>query len=478
MQIVIPYSRRIIVVCILLALASAVMTVKIGLVLPLLVVVCCCGLIYSVFLLKNPAVGLYTTLAFCFLMPMLGRELDGMPFGIGVEVLLIGTWLAIIVKHRDYDWAVLKTDLMTLTAVWFIISVLELFNPAGASVMGWLQEIRNAALHAMLLIPLALLILSQKEARSINTVLWLFIGISVLAALNGYRQLKFLTPGEKLFLEEMASTHLIWGKLRVFSFYTDAGQFGASQAHILLITLILAVGPFKWWVKALCAFCAMCLLVGMLISGTRGAFFVLFSGLFFSLILFKNFKALVLGGLVMALLIGFLKYTTVGSGNYQIARLRTALDPEDASLNLRFINQRRLSEYLKSRPFGGGLGVIGIWGHEYNSDKYLSTIEPDSYWVKVWAMYGIVGFIIWFCMMMYLFGKCGGIIWRIENRGLKIKLVGLTAGAFGVFIASYGNEVINRVPSSLVVYMSFALVYLGPRFDRKLKEANHPSKVV
>jgi O-antigen ligase len=472
MEMVIPYSRKVIVACVSSALIISVMTPRIGLALPVLASVFCFGLIYTIFLFKDPAVGLYTTLAFCFLMPMLGRELNGVPFGIGVEVLLIGTWIAVLFNHHLYDWSVLRVDLVAWTAGWFIISVLEVFNPAGASVMGWIQEIRNSALHAMLLIPLALLILQQKKVSSVNCILWICLAVSVLAAVNGYRQLKILTPGEQIFLQEMASTHLIWGKLRVFSFYTDAGQFGASQAHILLVAVLLALGPFKWWVRGLCLVGAVSLLVGMMISGTRGAFFVLFFGAFFSLILFKNFKALLLGGLAMMLLVGFLKFTTIGNGNYEIARLRTALDPQDASLNLRFINQRKLADYLKTRPFGGGLGVIGVWGHEYNSDKYLSTIEPDSYWVKVWAMYGIVGFTIWFCMMMYLFGKCGGIIWKIRNPKLKIKLVALTAGAFGVFIASYGNEVINRVPSSLVVYVSLVLIYLGPAFDRQVNRMN------
>lgn len=467
MEIAFTHNRWIVFICLAIALTVCALTAKVGVVLPLLFSLLCLGLIYGVFLMKDPSIGVYTTLIFCFFMPMFGRELSGIPFGIGIEILLLVTWLAVLVNSKHYDWTVLKNDLTGITIAWFLISVLEVINPAGASVMGWLQELRNSALHAVLIIPLALLTLNKKKA--IDRVLWIVLLVSVFAALNGYRQLKLLTPGEKIFLQEMATTHLIWGKLRVFSFYTDAGQFGASQAHALLIAVLLAIGPFKWWVRVILLMAAISLLVGMLISGTRGAFFVLFFGGFFALILFKNFKAIILGACMMALLVGFLKYTTIGSSNYQIARLRTALDPQDPSLNLRFINQKKLADYLKSRPFGGGLGVMGIWGHEYNSDKYLSTIEPDSYWVKVWAMYGIVGFLIWFCMMMYLFGKCGGIIWKINDPKLKMRLVALTASAFGVFIASYGNEVINRVPSSLVVYVSWVLVYLGPKFDRPLK---------
>src|SRR5690606_13380650 len=177
-------------------------------------------------------------------------------------------------------------------------------------------------------------------------------------------------------------------------------------------------------------------------------------------------KVMIVGIVAGALCFGLLKFTSIGSGNYEIRRIRSALDPKEASLNVRLENQKILRAYLVNKPFGEGLGVIGFWGHEYNSDKFLSTIEPDSYWVKVWAMYGIVGFVLWFVMMMYLLGKCSGIAWRIRDPVLRIKVIALVAGAFGIFVASYGNEVINRIPSSLLTYMSMAFVYLSPRLDR------------
>jgi O-antigen ligase len=254
----------------------------------------------------------------------------------------------------------------------------------------------------------------------------------------------------------------------VFSFYSDAGQFGASQAHIALIALILALGPFKLWKRTLLAAAALMLIVGMFISGTRGAMFALGAGIMVALLISKNIKVFVLGS---ALALGgflVLKYTTIGSSNYNIYRMRTALDPTDPSLNVRFKNQQRLATYLADHPLGGGLGVIGNSGIKYNSDKYLSTIPPDSYWVKVWAMYGIVGFVIWLGLMLYILGKCCGIVWNIQDRRLKAKLIALTAGFAGSLFSSYGNEVINFMPSALVVFVSWAFVFRGPQLDKQL----------
>src|SRR5690606_36571183 len=214
--------------------------------------------------------------------------------------------------------------------------------------------------------------------------------------------------------------------------------------------------------------CALPIFYGMLISGTRGTIIVIVVGSFTAIVLTKNYKILLLGGIFMLFFLAGLKYTHVGNGNYEIYRLRSALNPEDASLNVRYSSQQLYSEYLKSRPFGGGLGVTGFFGHRYNSNKYLSTIEPDSFWVKIWVMYGIVGFVFWFCMYMYILGKAGGIIWNIKNDKLKFKLIALLSGSTGIFFCSYGNEIINIMPSLLVVSLSLVMVYQGPRLDREL----------
>ncbi|HTG56874.1 MAG TPA: hypothetical protein VL943_11435, partial [Niabella sp.] len=138
---------------------------------------------------------------------------------------------------------------------------------------------------------------------------------------------------------------------------------------------------------------------------------------------------------------------------------------KDASLNVRVMNQQKLAAYMKTKPFGGGLGIIGFFGHKYNEGKYLASIEPDSYWVKVWAMYGIVGFTFWFCMIMYLFGKGTGIVWSIRDDDLRLKLTAFLAGNMGIFLCSYGNEVMNDMPSLMIIYLSFAIVFVAPRLE-------------
>lgn len=453
----------------LLTVSGSYFSILNGVYFPISIILITIFTISLVLFYNNPKITLYVLIAYCFTMGLFSREIGGLPYGIFIELFIVISYVFILLKVPVENWKNVKSDLFYLLSGWFFLSFLQVINPAGASVMGWLQEIRSAALYPFLIIPLCYMLFDTY--KDLNGFLKIILIISSLAALNGIKQLYISpSPGEQRFLDEGgALTHVLFGKLRVFSFYSDAGQFGASQAHLCVIALVLSFGPFKLWKKVVLWGAALLFFYGMLISGTRGALFALIVGVFLAIGLSKKIKVLILGGAIALSCLFILKYTTIGNNNYQVYRLRSALDPKDASLNVRMLNQKILREYMSSRPFGGGLGVIGAGGALFNPDKFLSRVQPDSYWVKVWAMYGIVGFIIWISIMMYILGKCCGIVWKLKDEGLRIKAMALTAGFSGILICSYGNEVINTMPSSIIVYISWVFVFLAPRFDNELK---------
>ncbi|RYY00547.1 O-antigen ligase domain-containing protein, partial [bacterium] len=303
---------------------------------------------------------LHLLVIYCFICWLLTRETGvSFPIGILIEVLLFIIILVAIVTVPKESWKNLNTDLFYLFLFWFLLSLFEVFNPYGASTIGWLKEIRSAAEYPLLIVLVSSVVFTAK--KDLDVFLTIVIALSTLAALNGIKQLHIgLSRGDQVFLQYGgAATHLLWGRLRVFSFYTEAAQFGASQAHISLMALILALGPVKKKTKIVLLVCSALMFYGMLISGTRGALFALVPGAFVAILLSKKFKILISGGALAVLFLCFLKFTTIGNGNYQIYRFRSALDPNDPSLNVRLSSQRILKDYMEKIPFGGGLGVIG-----------------------------------------------------------------------------------------------------------------------
>jgi len=422
------------------------------------------GFVLTVF--YKPRWGIIIFLIYCFIMPTLGKHIDGVQFGLGMDGILILTFLAVIFHQtRRYRFRHLNNDLVWVAVVWFAITVLQIGNPERPSILGWVYEMRSSTLYWVMTVPLAFLLLNKKT--DIDLFLKIIIVLSIVGTLWGIKQLKFgPDEAENRWLEAGAKkTHILFGKLRVFSYYSEAGQFGASQAQLAIMCIILAVGPYTKTKKIWYGIAGLIIFYGMLISGTRGALFGLVGGGFTFLVLSKQTRILILGAIVGLGFLGILKYTSIGSGSAEIVRLRTSLDPNDPSLQVRFINQKILSDYLKTKPFGVGVGTMGTWGTTFNQDKYISQIPPDSLYVKVWGMYGIIGFIIWFGIMLYITGKCAGIIWNTRDPVLKNQLTSLCGGATGILLCSYGNEVLNAMPSSAIVYISWTLIWLSPRWD-------------
>jgi hypothetical protein len=459
-------SRWLLPVALVSALCIGWLTSKVGLIMPGLLVAVTLLSFFLTIVFNTPRVGFVAYITYCFLNNYLSRHLLTVPVGLAMEGILIITWLAVLFHRSAIPIGKqLRNDLILVSLIWFIINILEIGNPAGASIEGWVNEMRSSTLLWLLTVSLCYVAFNRKQ--DLNLFLYLIIGFSIAGTIYGIKQKVLgVDSMEQLWLNQGASvTHIIRGRLRIFSYYSDAAQFGASQAHIALVCFILALGPYSRKKKLLLAFSTVLLLYGMLISGTRGALFVLVVGLFIYLSLSKQIKTLVLGCFLLVGVFSIMKYTTIGNENPDIFRLRSAINPDDPSLQVRLKNQAILREYLATRPFGGGVGVMGTWGSRYNPGKYLSKIPPDSYFVKIWGQYGVVGLILWFGLMMYILGKCMGIVWRIKDPLLRQKLLALTSGFGGILFCSYGNEIMNQMPSSMLLYISWVFIFSGPNLD-------------
>jgi hypothetical protein len=139
--------------------------------------------------------------------------------------------------------------------------------------------------------------------------------------------------------------------------------------------------------------------------------------------------------------------------------MRTAFDPNDASLQTRLANQRTLSVYLSSRPFGGGLGHAGKKAMKALPNTYLAHIATDSWFVMIWAEQGVVGLVLHLFILFYIIIRAAYLIWfRVKDPKLKMTMMALSSGMFGVMVASYGNAVLGSMPTSMLIYTSMALM--------------------
>ncbi|MBC8319540.1 MAG: O-antigen ligase family protein [Bacteroidetes bacterium] len=429
------------------------------------------GLIFFNRLFNNPAIGINTLLIFSFIAIGLSRYIRGVPFGLGIDGILVITYVAFFFKNF-YDGLNIgqaNREITYLMFFWFAFTVLELFNPLALSQAAWFYAMRGLALYPLLLVPLALLVFNR--LRFLYLLLYIWGIFTILGTLKGAQQLYIdLDGAEKYWLDTVgAVTHLIDNRLRSFSFFSDAGQFGAAQGAAGTVGIILATSIKGKRNKIFFLIVGIMGMWGMFMSGTRGAIIIPMIGGVVYLILRRNFRIFILGGILMTMFYVFFAFTFIGDNYYQIARLRTAFRPElDASYQVRLENRAILKAYLADKPFGGGVGAAGNWGLRFSPQGFLANVATDSWYVQIWAEMGIVGLFIHVLILSYILLKGFYLIMvRVKNVELAGILGALIAGYAGIMGASYGNGVLGQMPTGIIVYLSWTFIFMAQQLDRE-----------
>lgn len=422
-------------------------------------------LLFTGYLLRTPSAGITGALLVGFFSSGIARYVDG-PWGLLIDGFLFIGWLALLFKRwRGTDWSPLKNDIMGLALAWYGLVVLEILNPESNGLEAWFYAMRGNGFYLLLIFGLVFML--YRTQRHLNMFYRWMIVLSMIGTAWGLRQMIGGVDSAEwrwLYVEGFAFTHVLHGVLRVFSFYSDAGQFGSSQAMVFTAAGIAALGPIKhrWFyiIGALITF------VGFAISGTRGALFVPVGGALAWLVVSKNFRVLALGLIAIGIVFYFLKFTYAFQGVEQVRRMRTALNPEDASLQVRLRNQITFGNYLRTRPFGGGIGAAGFWGHRFNPNSLLANTATDSYYVKIWAETGLIGICLHLFIFGWFVGKGGAVVWRLRDPALKHLIAGLYCAMVGVMLASYGNQVFSQMPTGMLMGIMIPLIFMSPQWDK------------
>lgn len=453
------------------ALVCSVAIAKLGFVIGLIIIILP-AVIYSVVrIFIDPRFGLFLVFGFSFFAIGISRYVTAnIPFGLAVDGMLVLLLIALVLgRGRHLEWKMAWNGFTLVSLLWMGYTLLEIVNPEAVSFAAWFYAMRGVAFYQVLMVVGGFLILRDKKDLKLFLIIW--FGISIFAAIKGFQQIQ-IGPDrwENAWLDAGgAITHRIQGKLRAFSIYSDAGQFGAAMGHVALVAAIMAIGPGpkrrRWVLLSIAVFTTL----GMLLSGTRGAFFVPVAGAILFLFLNRNFKVFLVGLVFAVGVFGFLKYTTIGNTNYQIFRLRTAVNPsQDRSFQVRLENQQKLKVYLDNKPLGGGVGSSGNWGLRFSPNTFLAQTPTDSWYVKIWAEMGIVGLLVHLSILFYLLFRCCKIVWKLKDPELRQIMLALTSGIFGIMAASYGNGVYGQMPTGMIIYLSYVFIFISPSIEKSL----------
>lgn len=425
------------------------------------------AIVFLYYFITNPKMGLYTAFLIAFLVPTVGRYVPAnIPLGLGVDIALVLTLVFLLFKNwqnTNFDgWLHIYPLLML---VWMGFTILQLANPMALSAPAWFYAMRGLSLYQLLIAIICFVLFRNK--KDFKTFVRVFLGTAIIGALWGLKQKMIgLDAIETRWL--MAGpyvTHLLFGKLRIFSLYSDAGIFGPAMGSVTVFAGIMALGPWSLRKRILYGVVSMLGLYAMLISGTRGALAVPGAGGILYLILIKNKRLLIAGGSAMLFVFVFLKFTTIGSGNYDIQRFRTALDPNDASLNVRVENRKMLKAYLANKPLGTGIGSAGFWGQRFTPWTWMANFPTDGLYTRVRAETGVVGYTLYVYSWLFLLAYGSYTCWQFKDKERQYYAMAALGNFAGILAASYGNEILIQMPVNFTVMVPLAFVFTMKYWD-------------
>jgi hypothetical protein len=370
----------------------------------------------------------------------------------------------LVMQSRQRSGSFFKSPVSVLVLIWVMYNLLQGLNPWAESKMAWLYTVRTMAL---LIFVYFIALNAFDSLRKIKWMLKFILLMLFLSALYGLKQEYFgfsAVENAWIYADELRFQLLFqWTRMRIFSVLNDPTTFGIMMAYGGVLAFVLATGPFSRSKKILLGIAGALMFLTMAYTGTRTAYvlvpigFILFAGLTLTRnVLIVTGIGLLLGTAAM------LKSTS----NPLIFRIQSAFRmTEDESMQVRFKNQKLIQPFIHSHPIGAGLGSTGVWGKRFTPDSWLASFPHDSGFVRIAVEQGWIGLILYLSLLFMAMKTALHYYLRVKDPTIKVLYLGLLISIFLLTIASYPQEIIVHLPSSLIFYIFLAAIVRLKDFD-------------
>ena len=400
-----------------------------------------------------------------------------MPMSLADELLeLILLAVALIDVRQDSHFERAGNFILFAVMIWVGFCTIEVLNDScalGINIGAWFSGFRLLAIQLIWITLVFCIYISSPKILMTYLKIWALL--SLFSAIWTYKQVYWgMTPAEKLWLETRGrNTHILNAGtlIRYYSTFSDAANYGCNAASAAVAFIIFSITNNIKRARIFFLIVAFAVIWGMFQSGTRTAIFCLGAGLAVYVFLSKSVKIAVPFSVFFTIATILLVFTTIGNGNQQIRRMRSAFNKNDASANVRDINKEAIKKYIKDAPWGIGLGISYENVPANNKFRKLSTIPPDSEYVFIWVHTGPIGVTVFACCMFLIFiGGCYIVMFKLKNK----TLIGIGAGACCAFVSinlgGYANQVLFQYPNGLTFFGGMAIVYILPYLEPEWEE--------
>ena len=386
-----------------------------------------------------------------------------------LQLLLLG--IAIIDARETPHFERCANLMLYALIIWCGFCTLEVLNDTcglGINVGAWYTGARMMAFQILYIFLVFSIYISSPEVLVKYLKIWAFLAL--FSAIWTWKQQYIgFSAAENAFLRGGgSSTHIIQGGtlIRYFSTFSDAANYGCNAAASALAFVIFGITTRIKRNKWLFIIISVPVFIAMFASGTRTAIFCAIGGFVTFLVLSRSLRILIPSAILGGLFLFILIFTNIGQGNQQIRRMRSAFNKNDASTNVRSINQETMRKYMQDAPWGIGIGMGNDNVPANNKFRKMATIPPDSEYVFIWLRAGKIGITLFvITMLIMLAGACYIVMFKIKSLSLLGIGAGLTSAFVAIQFGGYANQVLMQFPNCLIFYGGLTIVYLLPYLE-------------
>ena len=389
-----------------------------------------------------------------------------------LEILLLG--IAIIDARRTPHFERTANLMLYSLIIWCGFCTLEVLNNTcglGINIGAWYQGARMLAFQIMYCFLVFCIYIDNSKV--LVQYLYVWAAFSLFSVFYTWKQIHIgFSIAENAWLQG-SKTHILYGGtlIRYFSTHNDAANFGICIASTAIAYFIFAINSKIKKQRILFLITSVLCVWAMFQTGTRTGIACIAVGVITYVFLSKSIKTAIPVSLLFIFAYIFLAFTTIGQGNQQIRRMRSVFNKDDASANVRTINQQTMKKYMKEAPWGIGLGMNQENVPSNNKYTLMSSIPPDSEYVFIWLRTGKIGITIFIItMLLMLGGACWIVLFRIKNPSLRGIGAGFCCAFVSIQLGAYGNQVLMQFPNCLLFYGGLSIVYVLPFIENEWNE--------
>jgi len=426
--------------------------------------------------LKYPMVGFYFMICYSSIIITLDRLIHlPFPFNVFLEPLTFLLFLGVLRSYdlrKTVDRRFWTSPITIGQYILFAYYMIELFNPAMLSTLGWFSFIRKQiSFFVFYYIAYALL---NTRAR-IYTFIYFMIGLATLLALYACKQHFIGYADFELRSVGTGGGYILLfqgGLLRKFSVFSDPATSGMYFACIAMLSIVLWIRDTNKVRRRWLTFAIVANILGYSFSGTRTATLMIVAGIAFYTVATAYEKRTMI--FLIVCVVGFTMLMTAPYQNVVTNRIRSTFDgTKDASAAIRDYDRHEIQPYVHEHPIGGGIYTAWAEGPKYNPGHFLENFQPDSGYAKALAEIGPIGLI--FLLVFYLIIMRQGIrnFYRSVDPPIQNFWIGLTVMIFTLFVAQYSQQSLTQYPMIFYFYGTLVILIKLPDYD-KLPTSEQP----